>query len=134
MVAMFRSLFLSCKSSVLSWLSSDKNWTQLIYSREFLDSPIKDVHLNTISHAILEQLLFIKKIISQSNNSRNLLPNNTDIHLTNEEIQFVVSRAKEIRDDLFNTSIGLLKYIENMDREVLKFLQDNGVNYSEVER
>lgn len=116
-----------------SALASDKNWTQLIYSREFLDAPIKDGHFNVISQAVLEQLLFIKTLIGQSNNSKNLLPVNFP-NLTDDQNKFVIDRAREIRDDLLRASMSLLKYIENMDREVLKFLQENGANYTEIER
>lgn len=117
-------------------LASDKNWTQLIYSREFLDAPIKDVHFNVISQAILEQLLFIKTLFSQSNNS-NLVPCSPTfipVNLTDDQKELVITRAKGIRNDLHSASVYLLKYIENMDREVLNFLRENGVNYSEVDR
>ncbi len=124
--------------SVVSRLDSlaanfDKNWTQLIYSREFLDAPINDSHFNSISRAVFEQLLFIKTLIAQSNNAKNLIIDDIS-KLSKEQQEQIIPKAREIRDDLSRASHLLLKTVDDLDREVLKFLHDAGVGYFEVER
>lgn len=112
--------------------SSDKNWMQLIYSKEFLDAPINDAHFNTIASAILEQLLFTKKLVSQASNAKGLIGN--PAQMSEEQKTLIIKRSQEIRDDLRSSADSLLRYVENLNKEVISFLEKNGAHYSETER
>ena len=114
-------------------LSFDKSLLQLIYSQDFIDAINSDDHLNRLSNAILEILLFTKQLTAQSINAKHLLMNDFE-KFDEKETDYLLSRTKQIRNDLNDSAQKLEKYINSLEEEIDRFFSENGVKYEEFER
>lgn len=127
------SLFAHCAHLDRVAINFDKSWLQLIYSQDFLDSVKNDEHFNKIANAIFEILLFLKQLSAQSINAQINLQNDFS-KLSEEQKNEFIERARKLRDGLTDNATKLLTYSGKLDEEIMKFLNTNGVNYSEFKR
>lgn len=99
----------------------------------FLDSVKNDEHFNKIANAIFEVLLFLEQLSAQSINAQINLQNNLS-GLSDDQKNDFIKRARKMRDELIDNADKLSKYSDKLDEEITRFLNTNGVNYSEFER
>ena len=127
------SLFVHCAHLDRVATNFDKSWLQLIYSQDFLDSIKNNEHFNKIANAIFEVLLFLKQLSAQSINAQINLQNDLP-RLSDDQKNDLIERAKKMRNELVDNAAKLAKYSDKLDEEIMRFLNTNGVNYSEFER
>lgn len=112
--------------------SVDREWVQLIYSQEFLDALNSDDHFNAIADAVVEVALYIDQLSAQSITAKALLPG--DRNLTSDDQVVLIRHARDVRNNLEDTTRKLTKHVDNLDREISQFLSRNGVRYEERDR
>jgi hypothetical protein len=110
----------------------DKEWTQLIYSQDFLDAINSDNHFNSIATAVKEVMFCVDQLASQSIDAKSL--NVVESQLTPDHRTMIISRAREMRDVLEDNALKLEKYVNQLDRDVSDFLSNNGTSYEEYDR
>ena len=116
--------------------SFDKDWLQLIYSQEFLDtfnSKKLEPHFHEIAKTVQETLLTIDQLTAQSVNAKVNLMNDFS-KMNDEHKKEFIKRARQIRDDVMDNAQKLQKCTNELDREIMVHLRENGVGYSEYER
>jgi hypothetical protein len=115
-------------------VSFDKNWFQLVYSSDFIDSIDADSQLNAIGHAISEILIFNKTITWCSLNASRLLDREARTELNQEDAEHFILQARNIRDHIDVSIEKLEKYTKELDDELAKIFTQTGVTYEEIER
>ena len=118
--------------------SFDKNWFQLIYSTDFIDTIDSDSRMNAIGHAVSEVLIFTKTITWHSLGASRLLDllrrlEDTKM-LTKDDVLLVVSQARAIRDSVDESIEKLVKFTDELNREIDDLFAKTGVSYEKIER
>jgi uncharacterized membrane protein len=116
----------------------DKNWFQLIYSTDFIDTIDSDSQMNAIGHAVSEVLIFNKTITWHSLNASRLLDLlrrlEADGKITKEDVVHMVAQARAIRDSVDESIEKLVKFTDELNRELDAIFAKTGVGYEEIER
>lgn len=116
----------------------DKNWFQLIYSTDFIDTIDSDNQMNAIGHAVSEVLIFNKTITWHSLNASRLLDLlrrlEADGKITKEDVVHMVAQARAIRDSVDESIEKLVKFTDELNRELDAIFAKTGVGYEEIER
>lgn len=118
--------------------SFDKNWFQLIYSADFIDTVDSDSRMNAIGHAVSEVLIFNKTITWHSLNASRLLDLLRRLEdkeaIDKHEALYIVTQARAIRDSVDDCIEKLVKFTDELDRELDAVLAQTGVVYEQIER
>lgn len=116
----------------------DKNWFRLVYSTDFIDIVDSDAQMNAIGHAVSEVLIFNKTITWHSLNASRLLNllNRVEAsgNIGNDDIVHMVAQARAIRDNVDESIEKLIKFTDELNRELDVIFSKTGVIYEEIER
>ena len=116
----------------------DKNWFQLVYSTDFIDTINSDSRLNAIGHAVSEVLIFNKTIAWHSLNASRLLDLLKCLEesgeITKEDVVHMIAQARAIRDSVDECIEKLVKFTDELNRKLDTIFTKTGVQYEEIER
>jgi len=113
--------------------SFDKEWFQLVYSQDFLDAIKSDTHFGALAIPIKEVLLMSDQLTTQATNAKVNLSNDLS-NLTDDNKNELIRRSRQMRDVVMDNALKLQKYTDDLDKELMTYLQQNGVGYSETDR
>src|SRR3990167_5964941 len=85
-------------------------------------------NFSTFKSTLFGTFLGVGLIIAQIN-LQNDLP-----RLSDDQKNDLIERAKKMRNELVDNAAKLAKYSDKLDEEIMRFLNTNGINYSEFER
>jgi hypothetical protein len=119
-------------------IAFDKQWFQIVYSADFIDTINADSQLNALGHAISEILIFNKTITWHSINANRLLVREARMRaegtFVKEDVAHLILQARKVRDDIDDCIEKLQKYTNELDQELQKLFSQTGVLYEEIER
>jgi len=116
----------------------DKQWLQLIYSPSFIDTIDADERFNAIGHAVAEVLIFTKTITAHSLSASRLLDlikrSEAEKTMNADRALMIITQARAIRDSIDESVEKLVKYTDELDREINALLTKTGATYELIER